>query len=145
MNDNVLDSLKELDILIKKRLFLIAKENGINVLPSPLQVRIFMYIYESEGVEVSQTDLVRELKVSKVSISEAISKMVNNGNLSVITSGVDARKNVITITEKGMNAMNSMTECFEILKHEIVKDISKDELTTFNNIIQCMKKNVRED
>lgn len=145
MKDKVLDNLRELDILIKKRMFLIGKECGIKVPPSPLQVRIFLYIFESKEKEVSQADLVRELKVSKVSISEAISKMVNNGVVEVITNKNDARKNNITYTDKGIDVINNMLQGFEILKSELVKDISDTELENFIKVMQHMKKNIRED
>lgn len=145
MKDKVLDNLRELDILIKKRMFLIGKECGIKVPPSPLQVRIFLYIFESKEKEVSQADLVRELKVSKVSISEAISKMVNNGVVEVITNKNDARKNNITYTDKGIDVINNMLQEFEILKSELVKDISDTELENFIKVMQHMKKNIRED
>lgn len=145
MDECVLDTLRDLNILIKKRLFILGKKNGIGVPPSPLQVRIFMYIYESKDKEVSQALLAQELKVSKVSISEAVSKMVSNGNIKVITSSSDARKNVITITDQGIEIMNKMRCSFDILKHEILAGISDEELETFFGVMQHMKENMRED
>lgn len=145
MDSEVLDNLRELDILIKKRLFSIGKNNGICVPPSPLQVRIFMYLLDSKNNEVSQSDLVNQLKVSKVSISEVISKMVNNGVVKVITSEKDARKNIITITDKGIKIMEDMNASFEVIKGEITKNINRDDLDTFNKVMQQMKKNIKED
>lgn len=144
MEYNILDDLRDLNILIKRKLFSLGKKNGINVPPSPLQVKIFMYIYESEG-EVSQVDLVRELNVSKVSISEAVSKMVNSGNLEVITSKKDARKNVITVTEKGTQIMNTMIHSFETLNKDISENLTLEELEIFSKVMQKLKKNIREE
>lgn len=144
MEYNILDDLRDLNILIKRKLFSLGKKNGINVPPSPLQVKIFMYIYESEG-EVSQVDLVRELNVSKVSISEAVSKMVNSGNLEVITSKKDARKNVITVTEKGTQIMNTMIHSFETLNKDISENLTLEELELFSKVMQKLKKNIREE
>lgn len=144
MEYNILDDLRDLNILIKRKLFSLGKKNGINVPPSPLQVKIFMYIYESEG-EVSQVDLVRELNVSKVSISEAVSKMVNSGNLEVITSKKDARKNVITVTEKGTLIMNTMIHSFETLNKDISENLTLEELELFSKVMQKLKKNIREE
>ncbi len=144
MEYNILDDLRDLNILIKRKLFSLGKKNGINVPPSPLQVKIFMYIYESEG-EVSQVDLVRELNVSKVSISEAVSKMVNSGNLEVITSKKDARKNVIMVTEKGTQIMNTMIHSFETLNKDISENLTLEELELFSKVMQKLKKNIREE
>ena len=63
MDKSILESLRELNILIKRKLFLILKENGINEAPNPLQVSIFMYLYNNKNKEVSQADLVKELHV----------------------------------------------------------------------------------
>lgn len=145
MDDKVLDNLRELNILIKKKLFFIGKCNGIATPPSPLQVRIFIYIYEREGNEVSQAELTRELKGSKVSISEAISKMVSNGNLKVISSKSDARKNIVTITDQGIEIMNNMIHSFEILEKEMLKDIERCDFETFIKVMQHMKKNIEEE
>lgn len=145
MDECVLDTLRDLNILIKKRLFALGKKNGIGVPPSPLQVRIFMYIYESKDKEVSQALLAQELKVSKVSISEAVSKMVSNGNIKVITSSSDARKNVITTTDQGIEIMNKMIRSFDTLKSEILTGISDEELENFFAVMQHMKENIRED
>ena len=68
MDKSILESLRELNILIKRKLFLILKENGINEAPNPLQVSIFMYLYNNKNKEVSQADLVKELHVSKYTI-----------------------------------------------------------------------------
>lgn len=141
---NVLDDLRDLNILVKKRLFLIGKKNGINKAPSPLQVRIFMYLYLNKDKEVSQADLVSELKVSKVAISEAISKMVNCGNIKVIPSLTDHRKNILSYTDQGIKIMNEMIFAAELLNKELIRDIDLSELNTFMNVMQHMKKNIEE-
>ena len=135
MDKSILESLRELNILIKRKLFLILKENGINEAPNPLQVSIFMYLYNNKNKEVSQADLVKELHVSKVAISEAIAKMVSNGNIEVIASK----------TDQGIKRTKNMIKSLSLLNNELLRDIDEFELNTFMNVMQCMKKNIEEE
>lgn len=145
MDYNVLDDLRELDILIKKRLFLIGKRNCADKSPSPLQVKIFRYLYLNKDKEVSQADLVNELRVSKVAISEAISKMVNNGNIKVVPSMTDHRKNILSYTDQGIKIMNQMVLATNLLNKELIRNIDLNELNTFVSVMQQLKKNIKED
>ena len=62
MDKSVLNYIRDLDISIKKKMFLMGKEAQINNPPSPLQVRIFMYLYNHKDLITSPKDLVRELR-----------------------------------------------------------------------------------
>lgn len=145
MRNMVINYIRELDISIKKRMFLCGKKAHIPKPPSPLQVRIFMYLYDHKDLEISPTDLVKELKVSKVAISEALIKMQNNGNVLIKESQTDGRKKILTYTEQGKKRMEEMLSSLEMLNEILTKNISDKELEVFINVIKKMKENLKEE
>lgn len=145
MRNMVINYIRELDISIKKKMFLCGKKAHIQKPPSPLQVRIFMYLYNHKDLEISPTDLVKELKVSKVAISEALIKMQNNGNVLIKESLTDGRKKVLTYTEQGKKRMEEMLSSLEMLNEILTKNISDKELEVFINVIKKMKENLEEE
>lgn len=145
MDEGVLNYIRDLDISIKKKMFLVGKKNHINKPPSPLQVRIFMYLYEHKEESISPIDLAKDLKVSKVAISEALTKMENNGNITIKESEDDGRKKILSYTEQGLERMNKMTSSIETLNKELIKDISDEELKIFINVLKKMSENIKEE
>ncbi len=145
MDKSVLNYIRDLDISIKKKMFLMGKEAQINNPPSPLQVRIFMYLYNHKDLITSPKDLVRELHISKVAISEALTKMENNGNITIKESQEDGRKKILAYTEQGIKRMNKMITSIEILNKELTKNISDEELDLFINVVMKMKDNIKEE
>lgn len=145
MDKSVLNYIRDLDISIKKKMFLMGKEAQINNPPSPLQVRIFMYLYNHKDLITSPKDLVRELHISKVAISEALTKMENNGNITIKESQEDGRKKILAYTEQGIKRMNKMITSIETLNKELTKNISDEELDLFINVVMKMKDNIKEE
>lgn len=145
MKKIVVDSLRNLNISIKKKMFVIGKKNGIKNPPNPLQVRIFMYLYQNKEDAISQVDLAKKLNVSKVAIGEALVKMQQNGNIVINDSEVDGRKKIITYTDEGLKKMNDMISAINDLGDVLLKDISDDELEVFINVINKMERNLKEE
>lgn len=145
MKNIVIDSLRDLDILIKKRLFALGKKYGIKNPPSPLQVRIFMYIQEHNGENITPAYLARELQVSKVAIGEALNKMQHNGTIKINDSSEDGRKKILSCTEEGILKMKKMKESLKPLNDEILVGISDEDLKIFISVINRMKENIKEN
>lgn len=145
MECNLSEHLRELDVLIKKKLFTIGSAMGIKTPPSPLQVRIFMYLLKHKNEDVCQKDLEISLKVSKVAISEVLNKMENNGMIKRVKMSDDARSKKIVYTEDAIKKMNDMEEALINLNKLLVSNISDEDLEVFLKVIDQMKENIRED
>lgn len=145
MECNLSEHLRELDVLIKKKLFTIGSAMGIKTPPSPLQVRIFMYLLKHKNEDVCQKDLEISLKVSKVAISEVLNKMENNGMIKRVKMSDDARSKKIVYTEAAVKKMNEMEEALINLNKLLVSNINDEDLEVFLKVIEKMKKNIRED
>lgn len=146
MEENkILDSFREMNILIKKRLFKIAKSNGDIKPPSPLQFKILIYLYEHKKDNVCLQDLVSHLKPSKVAISEAVIKLEKNGLVTRTTSGQDGRSKIISITDKAISKINRMKNDADKINDIIVNNIREEDLEVFLRVMNSMQDNLRKD
>lgn len=145
MDSNVSEHLRELNVLIKKKLFTIGSSMGIKTPPSPLQVRIFMYLLTHKDEDICQKDLEMSLKVSKVAISEAINKMEINGTIKRVKMLDDGRSKKIVYTKDAIKKMNVMEETLINLNRLLVSNISDEDLEVFLKVLDQMKVNIREE
>lgn len=143
MKKSVAGELKKLDVAIGRKMFDIFKESNMSVPPSPLQGRILDYLIINEEKQINQKELEEKLNVSKTTISNALLSMERNEMIERVQSDTDARNKEIKLTKKSLNVFNEMSNMFEILDKEMLKDISKDELDTFYNVIEKMENNIR--
>lgn len=143
MNKNIVDELKKLDIEIGRKLFSISKENNIPDPPSPLQGRIMDYLVVNEGKEIYQKDLEKVLNVSKATVSSALFTMEKNNIIKRITSKNDARSKQIVITDGSIRVHENMKMVFNNINEELTKNMSDEEIETFFNIINKLRKNIQ--
>lgn len=146
MEENkILDSFREINILMKKKLFKIAKSNGDIKPPSPLQVKILIYLYEHKKDNICLQDLVSHLKPSKMAISEAVIKLEKNGLVTRRVNGDDGRRKIIRITNKAIAKINSMKRDANKINDILIKDIKDEDLEVFFHVIKSMQDNLRRD
>lgn len=143
MKKNIVDELKKLDIEIGRKLFFISKENNIPDPPSPLQGRIMDYLVVNEGKEIYQKDLEKVLNVSKATVSSALFTMEKNNIIKRITSKNDARSKQIVITDGSIRVHENMKMVFNNINEELIKNISDEEIETFLNTINKLRKNIQ--
>ncbi len=146
MEENkILDSFREMNILIKKKLFKIAKKNGNIKPPSPLQVKILIYLCEHKNEDVCLQNLVSHLKPSKVAISEAVIKLEKSGLITRTISRNDGRSKIIKITDKAISKIGVIKNDADILNDIIINRINKDDLEVFFRVMNSMQENLRKD
>lgn len=143
MEKNIANELKKLDIEIAKKLFSISKEKNIIAPPSPLQGRILDYLLANQEKEINQKDLEKALNVSKATVSGALFSMEKNNIIRRITSKSDSRSKQIVITEETMKTRENLKIVFESLNKKLTKNISEQEIETFYNILEKLRKNLR--
>lgn len=143
MNKNIVDELKKLDIEIGRKLFSISKENNIPDPPSPLQGRIMDYLVVNDGKEIYQKDLEKVLNVSKATVSSALFTMEKNNVIKRITSKNDARSKQIIITDGSIRVHENMKMVFNNINEELTKNMSDEEIETFLNTINKLRKNIQ--
>lgn len=141
----VSDELHYVDILIKKTIFKYSKDMSFKSFPSPLQERIMIYLDDNKDNIVYQKDLEKELNVSKVTISEVLNKMEKNGIIFRETSKIDGRNKSIKCNYGNFDKFENLRECLKEIDENLLKDISDEELKVFNEVLNKMKKNLKEN
>ena len=139
----VANELKKLDVDISRKLFSIAKKNKISFYPSPLQAKVTKYLIENKEGEVYQKDLEEVFEVSKATISGVLLTMEKNKIIKRIPSESDARQKKIVLTKKSKKIYEEVKETFKKLDEEITKNISEEELSSFLNTIEKIRKNIK--
>lgn len=144
MKKNIANELKKLDIEIGKKIFSIAKENKIQMPPSPLQARIIDFLLINKEKDICQKDLEDTLNVSKATVSGALQTMENNGIIERVTSKEDARSKKIILTENSKKAHEEMHIIFKKLDKELTKGISNEELDMLFSMIEKLRINMKD-
>lgn len=137
-----ISELKELNILIGKKMFEIAKIENVNHSPSPLQFRILDCLLNSKEGAICQRDLEKNLNVSKATISGVLFTMEKNGIIDRFSSEVDARSKDIKLTDKSLERFNEMKNVSKKIDEKLIQNIRKQDLDTFLFVLDSMKKNL---
>lgn len=139
---NILYEIKSLEQLIIKEILFKNNNKNLKYL-SPTTMKIIEYIVKNENKKIYQKDLEDILKLSRATISEVLKTMEKNDMIKRFTSKNDTRRKEIKLSK-------TTKEFYEINKRKIIelektitKNISKNELKTFNIVINKMKENIQ--
>lgn len=140
----ILDYLKEIDILVLKKMFSICKNNN-DCYPSPVQGKILSYLYNNRDKEIYQKDLENLLHCSKVSLSEMLNKLETSGDIERVQGNLDKRKKRIILTEKSKIKLEVFTKYLIEVEELLLKDFSKKEKENLEYLLSKVRENLKED
>lgn len=103
------------------------------------QWAIILYLYEKK--QCTQIDLSQYLGVEAPTITRTLARMEEMG-LVVREEGKDKRERHIKLTEKAYEMYPKWEQASNSMETEAIKNIDKDELEIFNNILEKMLKNL---
>ena len=112
---------------------------------SPTQIEIIDYISKCKDGLIYQKDLERVLNIRRATVSEVLKTMEKNNLIQRKTNEKDLRKKEILITDKAREILTVKKERIQKLNKTITKDISSKEKKSFIEIIDKMKKNIKEE
>ena len=112
--------------------------------PSPTQMRIIDYIIEHSNEEVLQKELESVLGISRATVSDVLSTMEKYGFIKRVQSDIDTRTNKIIIQEKAIKTIKSTKDKMDKLGVKMTKDITEEDLTIFNKVINKMIDNLEK-
>lgn len=110
--------------------------------PTPTQMQILGYIIANKDKEVHQKDLEKELNSRRATISDVLQRMEKNGLIIRKVDSNDTRTKKILLTEKSKKYFLTATNRMRELEMVAIKNISKDELRVFSNVINKMIQNM---
>lgn len=140
MEDEELIRLRALDYLAKRISQKTVKLPDFSINPTQNQIIFYLTYYKNK--EMYQKDLCDLLKLQKSSVTESLDYLEKNGVISRIVNKDDNRKKQIVLTEKAKQVVNSIDESYRQINKTAVKDISKEELRTFNEVLAKMSSNI---
>lgn len=143
MDRNVAEELKKLDVEIGRKMFQISKKTNMELPPSPLQGKIIDYLMINKDKCINGKDLENYLDVSKVTISNALLSMENNGIIVRTKSLEDGRNKNIELTDKSKDVFNQMSGLFSSLQKVLIKDIEQDKLNIFYEVLDKISNNMK--
>lgn len=141
----ILYEIKSLEKMIARELIKandFKKENKIII--TPTQCQIMGYILNNKGKNIYQKDLEKALNLRRATVSGVLHTMEKNGFIERKVDEEDTRTKKITIKETILKKFNTNYEKIENIEKNIVKDISEEDLNTFINVLNQMKKNIKE-
>lgn len=140
---SVLFEIKSLEGMIARdffKNFLDEKDIPKNV-PTPTQMRIIEYILNCKD-EVYQKDLEKVFDLRRATISGVLHTMEKNNLIIRTTSVSDSRTKTIKLSDKTKSIFVNNKKRLIELEKLMIKDISKNEIDYFIDIINKMKKNI---
>lgn len=142
MEDKILYNIKSLEKLIAR--YLLLNEAEKKNVPTPTQIQIIEYLVRNQDKEVFQKDLEEILNLRRATVSGVLQTMEKNKLIDRVVSKYDSRVKKIILNDNTKKLfLEKHNKLLEVEKM-ITKDITNEELVTFNNVINKMKNNLKE-
>ncbi len=109
---------------------------------SPVQMQIIDFLLKNQDKDIYQKDLETLLNVRKSTISGIVNTMVKNNILKRINSDEDRRNKKIVFTEEAMLKHKEIKAYFKSMGKNITKNIPKEKLDIFFEVIDKMRENI---
>ena len=109
---------------------------------SPIQARVVGFLSRHE--EVTATDIMDAFSLSKSSVSEILSALVEKNLITYERCDDDSRKRAIEFTDEGQILSCALAERLEVFNRELVKGISQEDLETVYRVFDIVRKNLEE-
>ena len=141
---NILSEIKSLDIMILKKMQFDDKVEGRRI-PTQTQMQIMEYILKHEDEEIYQKDLENIFHLSRSTVSSVLQTMEKYSLIDRFIDDKDTRTKRIILNKKAKEIFPNRKKKFEEIEKKLVKDIKKEELKIFCNVLKKMNKNISEE
>ncbi|QPK94673.1 MarR family transcriptional regulator [Actinomyces sp. zg-332] len=132
--------VNELENYLKK----LAKKHNVEHLSGP-QGHAVVYLYKNGNEETCARDIMEYLKVSKSVASNLLTRMEKNNFITIRSSDLDKRCKIIKLTELGIEKAKLMTNFFDEISNELLKEISCEETQIALKVVKQINKNLKKD
>lgn len=89
---------------------------------------LFILRYEMEDMKASQNEIGDAIGISPSTVAISIKRMEKAGILCKLQDKNDLRRNVITLTEKGIKFLDEVSDLFDKIDENVFNGFSKSEL-----------------
>ncbi|WP_325200821.1 MarR family winged helix-turn-helix transcriptional regulator [Oscillibacter sp.] len=111
---------------------------------TPVQTHVLLYL-QQHGGRVPQHELAEFLRVKPSTINGVLDRMEEKGLVRRSVSGADARRRLITLTEKGAEQQALFQQSFLDAEAAMVRGFSQEERETLCTLLDRVIQNLKEE
>ncbi|MDD3346717.1 MarR family winged helix-turn-helix transcriptional regulator [Oscillibacter sp.] len=111
---------------------------------TPAQTHVLLYLYHHGG-QAPQCEVTEYLKVRPPTANGILDRMEEKGLVERSVSGKDARRRLITLTDKGREQQANFRRSFQEAEAVIVRGISPEALEALRGTLEQIIQNLEED
>ena len=111
---------------------------------TPAQIRVLLYLC-CHGKQVPQCEIAEHLRVKPSTANGILDRMAEKGLIERSVSETDARRRLITLTEKGNSRQESFRHVFLEMEEVMKRGLSEEEAEMLFGLLQRVISNLEED
>ena len=111
---------------------------------TPAQTHVLLYL-QQHGGQVSQHELTGYLRVKPSTAAGVLDRMEEKGLVRRSVNGADARRRILTLTEKGAEQQALFQQSFLDTEEAMVRGFSAEERETLLSLLNRVIQNLKED
>ena len=111
---------------------------------TPVQTHVLLYL-QQHGGQVPQHELAGFLRVKPSTVNGVLDRMEEKGLVRRSVSGSDARRRLITLTEKGAEQQALFQQSFLDVEAAMVRGFTQEERETLCALLDRVIQNLKEE
>jgi len=111
---------------------------------TPAQTHVLLYLHHHGG-QASQGELTSFMRVKPSTINGVLDRMEEKGLLRRSVSGRDARRRILTLTEKGEEEQAAFQQNYLDAERSMVRGLTPEEQETLMDLLDRVIQNLKED
>ena len=111
---------------------------------TPAQTHTLLYLHRHKG-QAPQCEVIQHLRVKPSTANGILDRMEEKGLLERSVSEQDARRRMITLTEKGAKLQKELHSAFEETEELMMKGLSEEERELLFSFLDRINRNLEED
>jgi len=135
------ESLRQIGNLIKKQVNKDFDELGLTC----SQSGVLMFILMNKNKRINQRNIEKEFNLTNPTINGILNRLEKKGLIKRVNDDIDKRvKNIIPL-KKAEDFVEAVKIKKEKMEQNMLKEINKDELNIFYNVLEKMINNLKEN
>ena len=111
---------------------------------TPVQAHVLMYLHQHGG-QAPQRELTEFLRAKPSTVNGILDRMEEKGLVRRSVIGEDARRRLITLTDKGREQQSRFTESFLANEEAMVRGFSPADRETLLELLERIVENLKEE
>lgn len=112
---------------------------------TPAQTHVLLYLHHHGGGQVLQHELTGHMRVKPSTMNGVLDRMEEKGLVRRSISGRDARRRLITLTEKGAEQQALFQRSFLDTEKAMLRGFTPEERETLFRLLERVIQNLKED